>query len=403
MDVITLSLAKKYANKVAAGFSSVQVDGSNLIFTLNDGTKATMTIPAPENGNDGISVVNLSIDTDGSLLCHMSDGSTIDAGKVPTIKPEQVQVDWNQNDSTQPDYVKNRICYVNYFTNTLIDNKTFTFTKNPYKQFIHNFTEEEKLDPFTYETNGEVIFNGVRYPAFRNYLIESDMFSGYYANVDGATVHIFNDLILINQYPSDSDNVDITITFSLLDENIVKLPEKYLPDTVATKEYVDNNSSQQVQSDWSQNDPTQPDYIKNRFGGYEDYAKTVILEEMGFDFIDGVAEYLGIDKKVIDFNTIEIVVDGISHIAVQDMTGAMQIIYSGYSSVGTYVQYSYDADHLALLEGFEDDIHMVAIYGLPDEPTIVKIPEQYLPETIATKQYVDDIFNNIVNGDEVAY
>lgn len=239
MDVITLSLAKKYAEKVAAGFSSVQVDGSNLIFTLNDGTKATMTIPAPENGSDGISVVDLSIDTDGSLLCHMSDGSTIDAGKVPTIEPEHVQADWNQNDSTQPDYVKNRICYVNYFTNTLIDNKTFTFTKNPYKQYEHEFTEEEKLDAFTYETDGEIIFNGVRYPAFRNFLIESDMFSGYYANVDGATVHIFNDLILINQYPSDSNNVDITITFSLLDENVVKLPEKYLPDTVATKEYVD--------------------------------------------------------------------------------------------------------------------------------------------------------------------
>ena len=82
MDITTLSLAKKYANKVAAGFSSVQVDGSNLIFTLNDGTKATMTIPTPENGSDGISIVDVSIDIDGSLLCHMSDGSTINAGKI---------------------------------------------------------------------------------------------------------------------------------------------------------------------------------------------------------------------------------------------------------------------------------------------------------------------------------
>ena len=93
MDITTLSLAKKYTNKVAAGFSNVQVDGSNLIFTLNDGTTATMTIPTPENGSDGISVIDLSIDNDGSLLCHMSDGSTIDAGKVPTIEPEHVQAD----------------------------------------------------------------------------------------------------------------------------------------------------------------------------------------------------------------------------------------------------------------------------------------------------------------------
>ena len=51
MDITTLSLAKKYANKVAAGFSNVEVQGNNLIFTLNDGTKATMTIPTPEGGN----------------------------------------------------------------------------------------------------------------------------------------------------------------------------------------------------------------------------------------------------------------------------------------------------------------------------------------------------------------
>lgn len=88
MDITTLSLAKKYANKVAAGFSSVEVQGNNLIFTLNDGTKATMTVPTPEKGSDGVSVVDLSIDTDGSLLCHMSDGSTIDAGKVPAVEQD---------------------------------------------------------------------------------------------------------------------------------------------------------------------------------------------------------------------------------------------------------------------------------------------------------------------------
>ena len=88
MDIITLSLAKKYANKVAAGFSNVEVQGNNLIFTLNDGTKATMTIPIPEKGSDGISVVNISINENGNLLCHMSDGSTIDAGKIPTIEQD---------------------------------------------------------------------------------------------------------------------------------------------------------------------------------------------------------------------------------------------------------------------------------------------------------------------------
>lgn len=34
MDLITLTQAKNYANKVAAGFSSVEVDGTNINFTL---------------------------------------------------------------------------------------------------------------------------------------------------------------------------------------------------------------------------------------------------------------------------------------------------------------------------------------------------------------------------------
>ena len=94
MDLISLAAAKNYANKVTAGFKSVQIEGMNLIFTLLDDSKATITLPAPANGKDGknglngISVQNLSIDNDGSLLCHMSDGTTIDAGKVPMTEIE---------------------------------------------------------------------------------------------------------------------------------------------------------------------------------------------------------------------------------------------------------------------------------------------------------------------------
>lgn len=88
MDLITLSLAKGYANKVAAGFKRVEVQGSNLVFTLNDDSKATVAIPTPADGKDGVSVIDLSIDSDGSLLCHMSNGTTIDAGYVPTVDPD---------------------------------------------------------------------------------------------------------------------------------------------------------------------------------------------------------------------------------------------------------------------------------------------------------------------------
>ena len=85
MDLITLTQAKNYANKIAAGITAARVEGSSIILTLTDGTEAICQLPMPK---DGISVIDLSIDIDGSLLCHMSDGTTIDAGFVPTVDPD---------------------------------------------------------------------------------------------------------------------------------------------------------------------------------------------------------------------------------------------------------------------------------------------------------------------------
>ena len=86
MDLISLAAAKNYTNRVAAGITTARVEGNSIILTLVDGSEAICQLPAPKdglNGKDGISVLDLSIDTDGSLLCHMSDGTTIDAGYVP--------------------------------------------------------------------------------------------------------------------------------------------------------------------------------------------------------------------------------------------------------------------------------------------------------------------------------
>lgn len=94
MDLISLAAAKNYTNKVAAGITAARVEDNSIILTLVDGSEAICQLPAPKdgkdgiNGLDGVSVQSLSIDTDGSLLCHMSDGNIIDAGKVPMTEVE---------------------------------------------------------------------------------------------------------------------------------------------------------------------------------------------------------------------------------------------------------------------------------------------------------------------------
>lgn len=107
MDILDLRLANEFATRVAAGFSKVEVDGMNIIFTLNNGATTTLTVPTPA---DGVSVVDLNIDEDGSLICTMSDGTTIDAGGVPFVKPERGIDYWTPEDQAAINtYIEDRI------------------------------------------------------------------------------------------------------------------------------------------------------------------------------------------------------------------------------------------------------------------------------------------------------
>ena len=106
MDIITLTLAKKFATKVAAGFSSVEIDGMDIIFTLNDGSQVTLTVPEPE---DGVSVTDLDIDNN-NLICTLSDGSTVNAGELPMVIPEKGVDYWTEEDKQEiKTYVDNLI------------------------------------------------------------------------------------------------------------------------------------------------------------------------------------------------------------------------------------------------------------------------------------------------------
>lgn len=98
MDIIDIKWASKFATKVAAGFSNVEVDGMNIIFTLNDGKTATLTVPTPA---DGISVTDLDIDNNNHLICTLSNNETIDAGELPMIIPQRGIDYWTAQDKAE--------------------------------------------------------------------------------------------------------------------------------------------------------------------------------------------------------------------------------------------------------------------------------------------------------------
>lgn len=87
MDIVTLSLAKKFAKQVSAGYSKVEVQGTTLIFTLNDGTKTSLKVPEPV-AKDPVSIENVEIDENNHVMCTFTNGEVVDAGKIKVIVDE---------------------------------------------------------------------------------------------------------------------------------------------------------------------------------------------------------------------------------------------------------------------------------------------------------------------------
>lgn len=83
------AILNKRVRGLISGVKSAVVNGTTIIFEMNNGTKVPMTFPTPKDGKDGISVVNIQIkeiinngDSKKHLIFTMSDGSIIDSGEL---------------------------------------------------------------------------------------------------------------------------------------------------------------------------------------------------------------------------------------------------------------------------------------------------------------------------------
>lgn len=88
---IIMARAKGYTNMVALGLSNISVNEKIgvVTFELNDGSSASYTFPTPANGKDGISVTNVEVDETNKVMVTYSDGTTIPAGVIKTIKGDK--------------------------------------------------------------------------------------------------------------------------------------------------------------------------------------------------------------------------------------------------------------------------------------------------------------------------
>lgn len=190
MDLISLAAAKNYTNKVAAGITAARVEGNSIILTLVDGTEAKCSLPVPK---DGISVVDLNIDNDGSLLCHMSDGSIIDAGYVPMADvkledyytKEEMDIKMQENASpkifelTLPISLSSVSSSSTYITDAnIVNSVNKLFTEAAAKGgdtclLLVHFKSGTKMDSILFESNDMYYYTATRWGGHCN-------FSSYY-------------------------------------------------------------------------------------------------------------------------------------------------------------------------------------------------------------------------------
>ena len=83
MDIITYALCKKLAAAAVSGVSNIRIDGQTLYITTNDGVTLEMTFPTPK---DGVSIIDVTINEQNHLICHLDNGEDIDAGEVKTVQ-----------------------------------------------------------------------------------------------------------------------------------------------------------------------------------------------------------------------------------------------------------------------------------------------------------------------------
>lgn len=80
MDLITLALAKKHSDNIAAGVERFRVEGNTIYFTVKETQEElSVTVPTPA---DGVSIIGVQVDNNNHLICELSNRTNIDAGKI---------------------------------------------------------------------------------------------------------------------------------------------------------------------------------------------------------------------------------------------------------------------------------------------------------------------------------
>ena len=305
----------------------------------------------------------------------ISSSSTFEKIGSTQIDGSTTQPDWNQNDRTASDYVKNRPFYTGDPVETvLVEESTVAFEDGEGiyvaeipTTFAATVGETYKIswDGTVYECTCGT-FDEVH--AIGNLSIAGGSDTG-----EPFLILVMNDQGI--QIATADTSASHTISISRTVVPVVKIDKKYL-----------------VQPDWNQNDETAADYVKNRPFYTGDPTRMVLVEETTVPFSDsGDGSYIGaIESTSVPTigETYKVTWDGIDYECTcinsggNPMLGDINILFGEHDPSGEpFLIGSLKSKELHIIAVDTSASHTLSISSMMIVP-VVKIDEKYLPDTL---------------------
>ena len=234
------SVAKAVTDALEQAKVSGEFDGEK----GNDGVSPAVSVAAITGGNrititdaEGAKTFDVMDGAQGARGADGKDYVLTDADKqeiaetaAGLVDVPSVQPDWNQNDSTQPDYVKNRPFYDEIVETVLVEESTVSFAENSgfYMAQVQSTFEATVGEIYKVYWDGTV-YECICVDLGKAYAIGNLSIAG--AGSDTGEPFLMQVINFDRIYIGTADtSASHTFSISAFAQEVVKIDEKYLPD-----------------------------------------------------------------------------------------------------------------------------------------------------------------------------
>lgn len=252
----------KWANNATQVSNALTLAKGDVTTKFDGSTAQTVEIPTKtsELTNDSNFTTQTDLDNlTNTVVSYNAQENITDEQKAQArtnigaiSSSELVQSDWNQNDETAKDYIKNRICYTKDATETIVLNSTLSFTDiSQQDKTVFSYQDTSSTIKFNEGTVYNVNFDSISYSciAFTNTNIPNGVILGNLGAVSELSSATNEPFVMVTdskgsqglQILTNLTGTSHSVKITEIHTEIIKLDKKYIPDDIFTSiENIDN-------------------------------------------------------------------------------------------------------------------------------------------------------------------